>query len=537
MKGKRLKRLGIIALAAVTIMLSACGSNGEGNSKSADKAGNAEDVSQESKEEGISADSPYAGKGFDLSDHKDLVMYALSDRPAAMDAVLEKLNTEYLEPWLNVTLRIEFLPWGVASERYPLVLSGGDPVDLIYSAAWMNYASEVGNGAFMELTPEFLQKYLVYSYADQPETSWDQASIDGKIYGVPKSYAEFNVYNMALFRQDLLDKYKIGAIDSWDKLMSALLTIAENERENGIYANGQRGNDEMLYTWWQENDIAFLTSGYDFMYHTHNSEELPNWEEDVEYVYFMPEFYEYCVQMNELAAAGVWDPNKINDTTDVQMLFESGRVASMLWNASINSAGKNMENSGVGTYQIYDVTPNAKASRGSYADGMMSIPNNSKEPERAALVLDCIRGFQEVNLLLVGGIEGEHYTLTEEGYRQPGPKMEDYPWQSWAWGIQRYDEPVAYDEDPRQLYFKETCEAKEYQPKVAGFTFSPTNVETEMAVVNSVVGEYRASFTLGMFGDDLDAKYEEFLGKLRDAGIDKVMEECRAQYEAYCEGK
>lgn len=214
MKGKRLKRLGVIALAAVTIMLSACGSNGEGNSKSADKAGNAEDVSQESKEEGISADSPYAGKGFDLSDHKDLVMYALSDRPAAMDAVLEKLNTEYLEPWLNVTLRIEFLPWGVASERYPLVLSGGDPVDLIYSAAWMNYASEVGNGAFMELTPEFLQKYLVYSYADQPETSWDQASIDGKIYGVPKSYAEFNVYNMALFRQDLLDKYKIGAIDS-----------------------------------------------------------------------------------------------------------------------------------------------------------------------------------------------------------------------------------------------------------------------------------------------------------------------------------
>ena len=537
MKGKRLKRLGVIALAAVTIMLSACGSNGEGNSKSADKAGNAEDVSQESKEEGISADSPYAGKGFDLSDHKDLVMYALSDRPAAMDAVLEKLNTEYLEPWLNVTLRIEFLPWGVASERYPLVLSGGDPVDLIYSAAWMNYASEVGNGAFMELTPEFLQKYLVYSYADQPETSWDQASIDGKIYGVPKSYAEFNVYNMALFRQDLLDKYKIGAIDSWDKLMSALLTIAENERENGIYANGQRGNDEMLYTWWQENDIAFLTSGYDFMYHTHNSEELPNWEEDVEYVYFMPEFYEYCVQMNELAAAGVWDPNKINDTTDVQMLFESGRVESMLWNASINSAGKNMENSGVGTYQIYDVTPNAKASRGSYADGMMSIPNNSKEPERAALVLDCIRGFQEVNLLRVGGIEGEHYTLTEEGYRQPGPKMEDYPWQSWAWGIQRYDEPVAYDEDPRQLYFKETCEAKEYQPKVAGFTFSPTNVETEMAVVNSVVGEYRASFTLGMFGDDLDAKYEEFLGKLRDAGIDKVMEECRAQYEAYCEGK
>lgn len=533
--GKKMAALGMSLVMAVS--LAACG-GADGNSDTGNAAGQGSSGSGNtagSADEGISQDSPYAGKGFDLSQHKDLVMYAMSDRPADMDKVLEKLNTEYLEPWLNTTLRIEFLPWGIASEKYPLVLAGGDPVDLIFSGAWMNYVSEVMKGAFRELTPEFLQKYLVYSYEDQPETSWQQASVDGKIYSVPKSYAEFNTYNMALFRQDLLDKYQIGEINSWDTLKNALITIAENEKDSGLYALGQRGNDELLYTWWQANDIAYLTSGYDFLYHTHGSEELPA-ADDIMYMYEAPEFYEYCVEMKEMAQKGVWDPNVINDTTDRQMLFESGRLATMIWNGSINSAGKNMENAGVGTYQIYDVTPDAKAARGSYADGMIGIPANSKNPERAALVLDCIRGFKEVNLLLSGGIEGEHYTLTEDGYRQPGPAVENYPWQCWAWGIQRYDEPIAYDSDPRQLYFTETCISKEYQPKTAGFTFNPEKVEAEMAVVGSVVGEYRANFTLGMYGDQLEQKYQEFLGKLKDAGLDKVMEEMRAQYRAYCEG-
>ena len=58
-----------------------------------------------------------------------------------------------------------------------------------------------------------------------------------------------------------------------------------------------------------------------------------------------------------------------------------------------------------------------------------------------------------------------------------------------------------------------------------------------MAVINSVVSEYSASLTLGMYGNDMDKMYQEFVDRLQDAGLDKVMEECRLQFEAYCEGK
>lgn len=481
----------------------------------------------------VSSNSPYANLGLDLSEHRDILMYVISDRPAAMDEVLEIVNRDYMEPWLNTTLSIEFLPWGVASTKYPLLLQGGESFDLIYTAAWMGYSGHAQNGAFLELISEFLQKYLPFSYNDQPSTAWDQASISGKIYGVPRSAAEFNTYNMLLIRQDLLEKYGIQTLSNWDDTIEAFKVLAANEGPNGMYVIAQRAYDEMLYPWWQKNNISYLTSGYNFIFNNHDSDELPA-AEDLQFMYLTDEFYQYCEQMAELAALNVWSPNVLNDQTDVSVQFESGRTAALIWNSSINPCGANMEANGIGTYAIYDITPDAKASRGSYADGMMSIPATCKDPERAMLALDLMRAFPEVNRLLLGGIEGRHWILREDGYREIGPEAEAYPWGGWAWGLNRYDDPKLYNEDARQLFFESTCEKKEIQPKSAGFTFDPSNVETEISVVQSIVDEYSSSLTLGLFGDELPQKYEEFVNQLYAAGIDSIMNELRQQYQAYC---
>lgn len=481
-----------------------------------------------------STENPYADLGFDLSEHREILMYAISDRPAPMDRILEIINRDYMEPWLNATLKIEFLPWGVAGTKYPLLLQGGDSFDLIYTAAWMGYSGHAQNGAFLELTPDFLQKYLPFSYNDQPATAWDQASISGKIYAVPRSAAEFNNYNMILVRQDLLEKYGIKELTCWEDTIEAFKTLAANESQNGMYVLAQRSYDELLYQWWQKNNISYLVSGYGFVFNNHGSDELPA-VEDLQFMYLTDEFYQYCEQMAELAPLNVWSPNVLNDQTDVSVQFESGRIAAMSWNGSINSIGANMEANGIGTYAIYDITPDAKTSRGSYADGMMSIPATCKDPERAMLALDLIRAFPEVNRMLVGGIEGEHWILREDGYRDAGPKADEYPWGGWAWGFNRYDDPKRYNEDERQLFFDKTCEAKEIEPKSAGFTFDPSNVETEFAVVNSIVSEYSTSLTLGMFGEDLPQKYDEFVKQLHAAGIDTIMDELRTQYQAYCD--
>lgn len=138
---------------------------------------------------------------------------------------------------------------------------------------------------------------------------------------------------------------------------------------------------------------------------------------------------------------------------------------------------------------------------------------------------------------MVGGIEGVHYEMTEDGKRKLAASADKYGWASWAWGITGKDSPALYSEDPRSNMMEEMCMEKEYAPIASGFTFDKKNVEAELAVINSIVQEYGASFNIGLFGDDTEAKYQEFVGKLEDAGLSKVMDECKAQYEAFCERK
>ena len=532
--GKIKKALALTMTAMMMFSTAACGKKESGTVETVSKA----DSVNNADASAVSADSPYKDKGFDLTKREEIVFYVVGERPQDADMVFEKLNNDYLIPWLNTTLNVQFISWSDIGTKYSLLLAGGDKIDAIYTSSWCNYNSEAAKGAFKELTPEFLQTYMPYSYPVQAAESWDQVSISGKIYAIPKNNAGFNNYNVIAVRSDLMDKYNIEEINSWDSLKSALTILAENETANGVYANGQRGCCEFAdHLWWQKLQVESLASGYDFMYYTHGDEKLPDWDKDVFYKYLSQDYLDMCLEMAEMAKLGIWSPDRINDTTDPMVNFESGRTATLVWNSAVISSGQNVEKNGVGTFEVFDVTPECKARRGSYADDTMAIAAVSEHPERTALVLDCIKGFPEVNNLVVGGIEGVHYELSEDGRRMTTDKSESYAWGCWAWGLTGRDSLAEYSEDPRSSFFNDICTAKEYAPIAAGFTFDKQSVEAEMSVIGSIVEEYGQSFNLGLFGDNTEAKYEEFVEKLKAAGIDKVMEECKRQYQEFYDKK
>lgn len=536
MKLKNVKKVIALGLvSAMTMSMAACGSEKASTGASGAVSGTITAADAEkanaASSDAISADSPYRDKGFDLANREEIVIYVVGERPQDADMVLDELNNKYLIPWLNSTLNVQFISWSDIGTKYSLLLAGGEKIDAIYTSSWCNYNSEAAKGAFMELSPEFLQTYMPYSYPVQASESWDQVSISGKIYAIPKNNAGFNNYNIIAVRSDLMKKYNIGEINSWDSMKKALTILAENETANGIYANGQRGSNEFTdHLWWQYRQVEALASGYDFMYYSHGEEKLPEWDKDVFYKYLSADYKDMCLEMAEMAKLNIWSPDRINDTTDPMVNFESGKTASLIWNNAVISSGQNVEKNGVGTFEVYDVTPECKARRGSYADDTMAIAAVSEHPERTALVFDCIKGFPEVNNLVVGGIEGVHYTLSDDGRRMVGDKSESYAWGCWAWGFTGKDSPAEYSEDPRSKFFGQVCESKEYAPIAAGFTFDKQAVETEMSVIGSIVEEYAQSFNLGLFGDKTAEKYDEFVKKLEAAGVDKVMEECKNQY-------
>ena len=150
----------------------------------------------------------------------------------------------------------------------------------------------------------------------------------------------------------------------------------------------------------QENTLQGVTEGYDFLYQANNSEEAPA-PEDIEYSYMSDYYTDYALQMADLASKGVWSANAINDTTDSQSYFENGTSGAFVWNSSIFTAGDNLESADLGTYAVYDVTPDTKRSRGAYSVDATAITEKSADPERAALVLDYMKSDVNLNRLLL----------------------------------------------------------------------------------------------------------------------------------------
>lgn len=527
------KVLSATLVSSMLISMTACGSSNSAKTKSTNS--NAVLSNEEGKE--IAEDSPYAKMNLDLSEHKTVVMYVLGDRPTDMDAVLAKANTEYFEPNLNTTLDIEFLNWSDYATKYSLLLAGGDAVDLIYTASWCYYNEEAASGAFKLLDKEWLEKYMPLSYAQQPAQSWDEIAISGDIYAVPKSKATFTSYNLVAARQDLIDQYGLTEPTSWENYVTYLTELAELKGETGVIPLNTNANREQLLTvYGQSKGVQGVTEGYDFEYYSNNSDEAPD-ASDIWYLYTSDFYKDYCLEMASLASQDIWSTDAINDSSDAQAYFENGTSGSFVWNASIYTAGKNLETAGNGTYAAYDITPDVKRNRGSYSVDAIAITSKSEDPERAALVLDYMKGDVSLNRLLLGGIEGTHYELDADGNRVTLDGAERYAWNNWAWAINRQDEPAEAGIDPRQVELDKKIESMEYVPKQTGFTFDPANVQTAYTVVQSIVDEYEMAFSLGIYGDKTQETFETFKAQLIDAGIEEVLAEFVNQYNTYKEQK
>ena len=533
MKNKWMKKLSVLVAVVMAAGLCACSGAADTGQEGSGAAPAQETAQEQARDEAVSPESPYYGKGYDLAETETIVLYVLGDEPKDMEKVLEEANSKYLLPNLNSNLEIKFLNWSDYQTKYSLVLAGGENVDLIYTASWCYYNEEAAKGAFKEMDMDFVQTYLPYSFEQQPEVSWEQAKIGDKLFAVPKGNASFSNYDFIVARKDLIDKYQLTEPEDWDSFKVFLKELAKVQGETGVVAlNTNANRNQTLEPYLQAKGYDYFTEGFDYFYNAGNKEELPAWD-SVLYLYTSDLYLDYAEEMAELAAEGVWSKDAINDTNDATAYFENGTSGCIGWNFSAVDAGEKLEKAGLGTFSVYDVSPDIHMARSRYNGDMIAIATNSKHPERAALVLDYMKSDVDLNRTLLGGIRGEHWDLNEDGQRMVLEAAGNYSWNSWGWALNRADEPVMAGTDERRLAISDSIDSRELFAEVAGFTFDSSSVATELSVVNSIVDEYEYSFSLGIYGDNTEAKFNEFKGKLEAAGLDKVTEAMKTQYEAF----
>ena len=389
--------------------------------------------------QGTIAATPEMYASTDLSKSYTVNMYLIGDTPNDWDSVINKVN-DYLQPF-NTELAVTFMSWSDYQTMYSLVLAGGEQVDLIFTAPWCFMYNEAAKGSFYELTDDFVANYMPLTSKYQAADSWDETTISGKTIAVPSNKAQ-PMGKIVAVRQDLMDKYGISELDNWDDYKKYMLTIAEKETpESGIYALAAAGDNNELWDVYRQQTDTFLaldSSYLDFMYEYKG--DIPA-KEDIKLAYEFDSFRNYAKDMKEMADAGCWSRSALTNTVTDDDAFGNLQGASIAWNGSVFTYMRQAEKTDGVKCMAYDLTKDHLVGAEAYSNNDMAIAAGSKNPERAAMVLDLIKFDTYLNRLLILGEEGVHYSIDDQNQYTKLDKSADYaPFAiSASWAIKNSD--------------------------------------------------------------------------------------------------
>lgn len=467
----------------------------------------------------------------DTSEHVDLKMYLIGDRSADFDEVYDEVN-KILEEKLNCSLSVDFLSWGEHDTKYSLLFSGNEDFDLIFTASsWCHYEQTAALGGFYPLSEDFISTYAPGVKEVLPEVAWNQAKIQGNIYMVPYNKKDY-VSNALAIRGDMLEKLGMDTVGNWEDYKKFNLGCAEN----GIY--GSQGNAYWQY--FMENGMYRLSGtpkgGELVLYNTQDPSDT-----NIYYALDWDKFTTYCKDMKEMADAGCWSADILNDTAERQDGLLNGTTASMVWNlGSCRLYGKQAEEAHP-EWKMTMADPTAETPKivNPYINGGMAINANSKHKDRAMMVINELYTNRDLQDLTMLGIEGKHWeAVGDDQYKILDAS--GYPTDNncnWGWSNEkasrtqyiedRTDMDDAYD----KLLASFDANTKGEHP-LDGFSFDTTEVTTQVAAVEAACGTYYGPLMNGLV-PDVDASISEFRAALDNAGMQDILDEVQRQVDEY----
>ncbi len=481
--------------------------------------------------DGTIAASPDFYAATDLSKDYTVKMYLIGDTPNDWDQVLTKVN-DYLAPY-NTALEVTFMSWSDYQTMYSLALAGGEDIDIIFTAPWCYMYNEAAKGSFYELTTDFINTYMPLTTKYQAEASWSETTIAGKTIAVSSNQAQ-PMGKIVAVRQDLMDKYGISALTSWADYKQYMLTIAEQETPvSGIYAlAAATDNNELWDVYRQQYDtfLALDSSYLDMMYEYSGS--LPT-SSDIKLAYEYDSFRQYAKDMKEMADAGCWSRSALTNTVTDDDAFGNLQGASIAWNASVFTYMEQAEKTDGVTCMAYDLTTDHFVSAEAYSNNDMAITAGSKNPERAAMVLDMIKFDTYLNRLLILGIEGQNYSIDDQGQYTELDGAANYAAFSISasWAIKNGNLSEAGVPE-REKAITDAWEERVVMNPTITFVFDDTSVKSYVSAVTSVLTDYVPMLELGLV-DDVDATLDEMISMCYDSGLQQIYDEFNAQYDAW----
>ena len=503
---KRFRGLCLLLAMVLLAVTCACGSKKPDNSDDGEDKENPENVSTSGYED-------------DESEPYEIIWYYVGNtNNADQEKVEEKIN-EYLKEKINATIQMNPLEWTqIEGDMMDNIMASGEKYDL----RWIRgdaYQTAATKGALLDVD-ELMKEYAPNTRALLGETFIEGAKIDGKLYGVQAN--KDNAKWIAIYyRKDIAEKYDmdLSNVKSIEDMYPFFDIILEKEPDMYPYGMGDGKNP------WASSE-ADLIGGNGLVGLTPISSEIVNlYETDL--------FLECAQKARELYEKGyVYSEAALNDQSAVEFR-NAGRVFAIPSTdrpgqlEEINSAGS----WGPGEWDKIILSDTAIGDTSYATPSLMAIPVVCENPVRVMKFLELLNTDEYLKNLVDFGIEGEHYTkisdnrielIPDSGYDLQGKQyimgniMIDY--------LQPGESDTKYEEITE---FNRTAEYTE------SFGFLPdfSSVKIQYSACQNVKDEFFNNIVFGAV--EPEEAIKQFNDKLKQAGIDEVVEEVQNQYDAW----
>lgn len=462
--------------------------------------------------------------------------------PEASEKVMEEVNA-YLKDKINVTLEPIWGTWGDFNDSVVTALTGGDEVDIYFTCNWSGdeYNKYARNGYWVKLD-DLLPQYGADLLATIPEGIWECAKTNGiegnGIYAVPglKDTATqycFDVNGTLL--ADLgynVDEVCAAGLDMYSDEFEEMLQKAKEAKGDNFYPLVM----EPLVLERIGTTTSIITGASTLLSYYYDAEHPSN-DTGAKLVnkYATDEFKRYADRVYYLAQKGYISPQTQNTATYAEYRNSAQATGDYLFNTLPYAFGCELDYSNARGIDVRVVPCDAPFMDATSGQGaMMAISVTSKNPERALMLLNLLNTDPELMTLVNYGVEGYTYEKKDDGTIAfiDGNRANYSPWTNGVGNVRILPPTDAQGVDfwDRFSAYYDTAEAL----PIGGFVFDPSDYEQEMAALSNVYSEYGHNIMSGAV--DPDTALPEFLAKLEEAGIDKVVAGAQEQLDAYRAG-
>jgi putative aldouronate transport system substrate-binding protein len=449
--------------------------------------------------------------------------YAGNGIPRDLQQVQDAIN-KILNKDIGVNLKLEPIDFGAYNDRTQLQLAAGEPCDIIFTAPWINsYTNNVANGSLLELD-DLLKEDAPGLWASMPESTWDAARINGKIYGVINQQIFPKPWGVHV-RKDLLEKYNfsLDTVTKWEDMEPFLEAVKEGEGITPVYADDSGGS-----SLWRTQYYGYdgLDDGIGFIGIKADDDTLT-----VVNLLETPEFRDAANLSKKWVDAGYF-PSTPTSADEARAAFRAGLFA-MGYHVEKPGNDVEMQTSVGWEFEIKNLTDPLILDTSGATATMNAICATSQHPVEAMRVLEKLNTDPVVYNLLSRGIEGVHWVWADEANKViKYPEGVDSsttgyePNTDWMFGNQFN----AYYRSPAQVGAWEATKKmndEAYPSKALGFVVDRTPIQTEVAQVTAILDEAGRPIEWGWVAYD-DAM-PDLLQRINDAGAQKIIDEVQRQ--------